>query len=280
MLPIAEANTVESAAAVVAAVGTVGAVLVALYLPLVRDRRLAPRLDLSLGRQAHGVELRRSVNGQVNRLRLKISAETGKKTAHNVEVLLSAAWAVPSMPEREILVVDHEPLKWLGGGESVAQVTSISLAPGVSREVSLAWIGRPLDLYETIGLRRPTDAEIEAADRGESDDRWITEAFGIFDVHPGPDSMPLFLEPHLEYRLRLDVTAQDIETASYEVSCFVQPRWGRSMQSEAEDPPPKTHADRNVNPVLIAAAWSDIEAVPSDRPFAPMQGVIAYGDPK
>lgn len=270
----------EVGASVIAAIGTVAAVLVALYLPLVRERRREPRLSLSLGRQAHGVELRQGVTGQVNRLRLKIMSEPGRKTAHNVEVLLSAAWPMPSMPDKEFLVVDHEPLKWFGGGASVAPATRISLAPGVSREVSVIWIGRPLDLYKTMGMGGPTEEEVALADSGASDDRWITEAFGVFDVQPGPDYGSLFLEPHLAYKLRLDVTAQDIETVSYEVKLYVQPRWGRTAQSDAEDPPPTTHAARNINPVFIAAAWSDIERVPPDKPFAPMEWVIAYGDPR
>lgn len=253
------------------AVGTVGAVLVALYLQVVREYLREPQLSLSLGRQASGMQLRRDVSGVVNRLRLKVGASEGRRTAHSVEVLMSAAWTVPSMPDRDFLVLDREPLNWFGSEKDGQSVTQVSLAPGVSREVSVAWIVRPLDLYETVGMSRPTDEDILCADEDAADAPTIAAAFGVFDVVPRAEHPSLFLEGHLVYKLRLDLTARDIDTVSYELLLHVEPKW---LSVE-----PDTHVGRSQEPVDIDVSWSAIELVPTSEPFAPMEWKIAYGDP-
>ncbi len=272
MPPLADASRLEEVAAVLGAVGTVSAVLVALWLQWLRVRLREPRLSLSLGRQSAGVELRQGVTGFVDRLGLCISAKDGRQTAHGVEVLLSAAWPVPAEPDWEYLILDHQPLQWTGSRDRAGRpVTQLSLAPGISREVSLAWIGRPLDLYETVGLPRPTDAAVENADRGTDDAAAITTAFGIFDVEPRRDSPPFFIEGNLLYKLRVDLTARDIDTVSYEFSVQIQPKWLGAV--------PSSHTARNQEPVEIAVIWSDLKRVATSKPFAPMKWKTTVGDP-
>src|SRR6185312_3273451 len=121
VLPLGDASTVEEVAVVLGAIGTMGTVVLALWLQWFRAWRREPRLSLSLGRKSAGIGLRRDVDGVVDRLGLSISARPGRQTAYRVEVLLSAAWPVPSQPDWEYLIVDHEPLKWLGTRDQAGQ---------------------------------------------------------------------------------------------------------------------------------------------------------------
>jgi len=272
VLPLGDASTVEEVAVVLGAIGTMGTVVLALWLQWFRAWRREPRLSLSLGRKSAGIGLRRDVDGVVDRLGLSISARPGRQTAYRVEVLLSAAWPVPSQPDWEYLIVDHEPLKWLGTRDQAGQpATQLSLAPGISREVSLAWIGRPLDLYERVGLERPTDEEVEQADHNEGDAARIATAFGIFDVESREDSRPFFIEGHLLYKLRIDLTARDIDTVSYELTLQVRPKWAKAE--------PRNHSQRRREPVEIEIIWSSLKEVSTTSPFAPMKWKTAYGDP-
>jgi hypothetical protein len=119
--------------------------------------------------------------------------------------------------------------------------------------VTLAWIGRPLDLYEAIGLPVPTETEVALADRDDDTAPWITSACGVFDVMPRPEHGHLFLDDHLVFHLRIDVAARDIDTVSYETTLRVRPDWaGRSE--------PTTHEDRNAREVDINVRWTPLIA--------------------
>ena len=266
---LADAASVETGAAVATAVGTILTVVTALWLQWGRERLREPRLSLSLGRQATGVTLGEDVAGVTNRIRLRVTASAKRRTAHQVEVLISAAWPVPSLPGKEYLVLDHEPLSWYGSHRDQGAVTQISLAPGISREVSLAWIGRPLDLYETIGMSRPTNQDVQLADAGAPNAPPITSAFGAFDVPLREEYPSRFLETHLSYKVRLDVTARDIDTVSYETEIRVQPIWQKPGQASEQDVP-TTHAARNKQAVQINVSWSPLRRVRTSTPFAPM----------
>lgn len=257
MFVLADATSVTTVADVATAVGTILAVIAALWLQWGLVRLRQPRLQLSLGRQSGGVTLGQGVAGYVSRIRLQVTAAAGRRTAHQVEVLASAAFPVISKPEWEILLVDREPLKWFGSRAEHGPVTQISLAPGISREVSLACIGRPLDLYQSIGMSRPTDQDVERADSSEINGS-ITDAFGVFDVPPPEGSVTPFLHKHLVYKLRIDVTAQDIDTVSYETEIRVQPVWLGNGLGQAGQSVPTTHAARNKDPVRIDVSWTPL----------------------
>jgi hypothetical protein len=276
MLILASSESIEANAAVATAVGTILTVITALYLQWGRERLRRPELSLSLGRQATGIVLRQNVAGSLHRIKFRVTAARKRRTAHRVEVLVSAAWPVPSRPEQEFLVLDREPLNWVGSRAEHGSLTQTTLAPGISREVSLAWIGRPLDLYSAIGLSRPTDEDVKHADEHRADAPGITGAFGAFDVPQRPEYPPLFIEPHLLYNLRIDLTAQDIETVSYETGVFVQPIWNGNTKDLTDAP--TTHADRNAKAVEIAVTWAPLKRVPTDKPFAPMDWKIIIGE--
>jgi hypothetical protein len=148
-------------------------------------------------------------------------------------------------PESEVVlpVLDHVPLTWIGNEREQGHATKLSLSSGISREASLAVLGRPLDLYDPVGLTPRTAAEVSA------NDRRVTSSCGVFDVQYQSGIPVPFLYNDLIYMLRIDVTARDLDTVSYESAFQIEQRWeGPGL--------PTTHAERNSRGVDITLNWS------------------------
>jgi hypothetical protein len=141
-LPGADRDVVDWTALAVAfcaALGTVGAVLVALFLPRVEERRRRPRLTLSV--EPHGgvgIVLGR---GGAAELRLRIHNARGKQMAREVEVHV-ISWA--ETPELTQVAAEDEPLQ-IDNPFRGAETTVTSVAPGHSRSVSFAVLDEMLE---------------------------------------------------------------------------------------------------------------------------------------
>lgn len=260
MLPIADMSTV---AEVTAAAGTLLAVVVALYTQPFREWRERPRLSLSLGSNKTGIGLGNAVADEARSVGLRVAAARRRRTAHDVEIFVTADWFYPEQ-ETAHRFIDHEPLQWIGGSRT-DQPTVLSLAPGVSREVSLLQVGRPLDLYEAIGLSRPTPHQIEGQERE-------TGSFAVVDVSNVGTFSP-FLHNHLVYRFRIDVTGRDVDTVSYEILVRVGQRW----EGPAE-PSGGAALAQATQGVEIILNWSPLQKVSGDGDV-PEAGKLWIGSP-
>jgi hypothetical protein len=263
-------------AAVVAAVGTVAAVVVALFGQPWRDRRQRPRLELALGRNSLGVGLGGGVRDFVDPVTVRISTEPGKRTATDVEVLVSVGWRAtyPESVRSELgssvdldslhLDIDHQPLAWWGThSETGGYVTQLNLAPAVSREARLLVLGRPSDLARALGWA-PDAPAVEASREIQADDGnvWVPKALVAWDlpfVATDEDSTS-FLFDHLTYVLRFDVTARDVDSMSYEVTLNVDLVW------DGDEPELDVEWEREA--VDISLRWGELERVDGSKPLA------------
>jgi hypothetical protein len=249
-------DIVTALATVLAGVGTVGAVLVALFGQTWRERRRAPELSLEFGRNAGGMGWSGGATGPAEPVTLRVVAARGKRTARAVEVLLTASWTVGD--ESEYAVMDHYPLPWYRAVTPEGAVTRLDVAPGTAREVELLRIGRPMALYEYLGWERPSDdAHPPYAGVAEQDVASLeVAAFAVGHV-PEELGWDMFLPDHLTFRLRLLLTAEDVDTVSYETKLRVVEEWWEG--------PPGTVRESEEGPVRIALPWEPLKRVDARR---------------
>ncbi len=109
---------IEASSALVAAVGTIAAVIVALFLQYVLVLRQRPKLYLSFSSDRESEDIVADDGREVSRvfIRFKVHAATGRSTAHNVEVFLMRARRPASAIVRR--PVPDRPFKWAGRGTS------------------------------------------------------------------------------------------------------------------------------------------------------------------
>src|SRR4051812_14454338 len=110
---------VTAGAAVVAALGTLAAVATALYLSLWSERGRRPELSLALGDESEVGGMGIIGYGEedwddVAPVLLQVRAARGKRTAHDVEVLLTAVWRgeAPKYSPDPHTQFDSRPLGW------------------------------------------------------------------------------------------------------------------------------------------------------------------------
>jgi hypothetical protein len=144
---------VTAVAAIAAAVGTVSAVLVALYLNLWRERRRRPRLTLSIDPESAEGETwglkwedldfdPGYPPGQPKVLYLRVTNETGRSTAQDVEVLLTERTNEGNLDTPTSLSFEHRSLAWAHvTTEDGRPVTSVSIPSGVTRKIEIAKYG-------------------------------------------------------------------------------------------------------------------------------------------
>lgn len=109
---------IETSSALVAAVGTIAAVVVALFLQYVLTLRQRPKLYLSFSSDRESEDIVGHDRREMSRafIRFKVHAATGRSTAHNVEVFLMRARRPASAIVRR--PVPDRPFKWVGRGTS------------------------------------------------------------------------------------------------------------------------------------------------------------------
>lgn len=108
---------VEAVAAVFAAIGTVAAVMVALFYQPLRERRRMPRLHLEPPADA-----RRGFPGSwhlLDAITLQVKAKRGRNSAEDVEVLATAMWWSRERPDEDPFVLfENRPLPWYESPET------------------------------------------------------------------------------------------------------------------------------------------------------------------
>jgi hypothetical protein len=128
---------IETAATVVAALGTVGAVVLALWLQVYRERRRKPSLRLVYSAADPASEAWAPVYREGHQalwLRFSVCNATGKDTARDVQVLVTRVVT----PRERSELVPGGPLHWTD-----LRSPTIDLPAGISRKVDVAQLELP-----------------------------------------------------------------------------------------------------------------------------------------
>ena len=195
-------------AAAVAAIGTLSAVLVALYRDTWRQRKTRPLLSLHL--DPRWSETNRDLFWQQGRspahwLRLEVRNGKGRRSAEEVEVLLTAFYAIGGEDEAWQPPMDTWPLKW-----SATRDPQVQIPPDVSRYVDLVRFpaphvsdggggtspASPDDELTTTGVLCVNREGASAASGSAASDR-------VFGNH--------------RYRIELAVVARDVDSRTYDM---------------------------------------------------------------
>jgi hypothetical protein len=216
--------TVEALATVLAAVGTVAAVAVALFVQPLRERRQAPQLYLQLGEHKAGVGFGPTVRGAPITVTVRVGAKLGRRAAEDVEVLLTAWWSAGKSDASSFVVVDHVPLQWIGSHRAEGPVTQLRIAPGTEREVALLRLGRPEVLEEAGEKASGFGGVVFACGHALEDGKSLSD--------------------NLTFGIRLDATSRNADTVSYQVGLRTHQVWGgRVLDPKSGRPAPPTAED-------------------------------------
>lgn len=227
-LPLANSFTDHLSAwgAVLGALGTVTAVLIALYRDTWRAARRRPKLSLSLaGSPEQPVTIEQDARDMPG-VRLQATNAAGRDTANDVEVLLTA-WEHGRGP-----MTDQNPLVWAHEYESGQDVTRINIPPGVSRQLEFIRFGRMSDLRGVVeGRKRPSDlpAPQQAAIPLPSEWQWRDYRMCAVLIAPPFDGT----KRHIlsvstlggAYHFRLVVTARNADAVSYDATLELDAVW-------------------------------------------------------
>lgn len=221
-----------------AAVGTISAVLIALYRDTWRAWRRRPRLSLSFGAGNKGSQTWSTTGGSawLPGLRLKVTNAKGRDSAEDVEVLFTF-WS----PDKETPRVEDRALLWASPYEGDEVVTKMTIAPGVSRELEFIRLGRPWALDQiTLGRSRALENPPElhrALMRRARTGQQTKAGFGVEQTKSGLQlsrlpaqpcaglvvappfsaaSRPHILLKNVTYRFRLIVSARNADADAYE----------------------------------------------------------------
>jgi hypothetical protein len=214
----------------IAALGTLSAVLITLYLNVWREQRLKPKLTLGEYEDTLfgvGFAPREPNDESVWGIPLLVHNATGRRTAHNAQVLVTFGARKHDADEWVDLVVD-QPLAWKfgsrpsrGGGTG-----TVDIPPGVSRKVFVAFIGEGNQLYKTLWPNEPMHGGF--ADEGGhmiSYDEFGNEIpssppiAGVLATVPFTQDDAFWFWRDREYRLRLTLTSHPL-AASPTISKF------------------------------------------------------------
>lgn len=197
---------VVAGAAVVAALGTLSAVLVALYRDTWREWRSRPLLSLHL--DPIWTESNRDLFWQQGQypahwLRPRVKNEKGRRSAEDVEVLVTAFYALGGEEEAWQPPLDTHPLRW-----SATQDPRVQIPPGVSRHVDLLMFPAPAVSDGAGGaLNAPPEEALRTTgvlcvnQDGASADSGSAVSDRVFENH--------------HYRIELVVVARDIDSRAY-----------------------------------------------------------------
>jgi hypothetical protein len=204
-----EVQWIQAGAASVAAIGTVSAVVVVLWIqPLLSARR---RPTLSLAFSEHDVKQDFT---QVENpgswlpwkglwLRFRVCNEEGKSTAREVQVVLTGVRAKTGTLSVEPMPI--QPLKWADLGE-----TKIDLAPNSSRHIDICCVCKPSAQDERLFLR--------FAPHPLQDKR----LFLRFALYPLQDERRVRVGPGT-YEIELELTARNLDAAWYTATIKLLP---------------------------------------------------------
>lgn len=199
---------IVAGAAVAAAFGTLSAVLVALYRDTWREWRSRPRLSLHL--DPNWTENNRDLfwqQGQspAHRLRLRVRNERGRRSAEDVEVLVTAFYVLGDEQESWQPPLDTCPLRW-----SATQDPRVQIPPGVSRYVDLLMFSAPTVSDGGGGfLTAPPEDELRTTGF------LCVSQEGTSANSGSAVSNQVFEDRH--YRIELAVVARDIDSRAYAI---------------------------------------------------------------
>jgi hypothetical protein len=235
----------------VAALGTLAAVIVALYLNIWREHRSKPRLSLEEFEDTWfgvGFNPGSPTKSSAWGIPLLVRNAPGRRTAHNVQVLATFSARLGEDQDWTDLVFD-QPLVWKFGAlpSSGAGTAVVDIPPGVYRKVFVAFIGEANQVYRTLWPRRPmrggfaneAGEQIEYDESGQAVSKSPPIA-GVLATHPFTQDDAFWFWRNAEYRLRLTLTSHDSDAATYEAlitfkytedkrssrgDSFIQPIW-------------------------------------------------------
>jgi hypothetical protein len=199
---------IVAGAAVVAAFGTLSAVLLALYRDTWREWRSRPRLSLHL--DPMWTESNRDLFWQQGEapahwLRLRVRNEKGRRSAEDVEVLVTGFYALGEAEEAWQPPMDIYPLRW-----SATPDPRVQIPPGVSRHVDLLMFPAPTVSDGGGGFTvAPPEEELTTTgvlcvrQEGASTRSGSAVSDQVFENH--------------HYRIELAVVARDIDSRAYAV---------------------------------------------------------------
>ena len=200
---------------VLTAVGTVAAVVAALYISVYRERRRAPRLSIDLSSGGlMGYALGEEDHGNTSGvLTLAVRNAPGRRTAEDVQVLLTV-WQPKGGPflQRYRLVTGRRLPWWYGDGTQLGldAVTQEAVGPGMSRHVALVMVGHPKLLHERLGLS-PSWDEMDEADRGF----WREHRHGVWVVSPMDTGSATWLKIGASMEFAVTLCARDVDARTF-----------------------------------------------------------------
>lgn len=212
-IPVAK-DTLDYVSAIslaIAAVGTLLAVIVALYLNLWREARKRPALSLGFEDPslACGAGFQGDPQGPAAAralthlpVRIRVLNQKGRRTAQDVEVLLTASWIGDDKSDPSTFL-DSTPLVWSPHHRVEGQGTRLALPPGVGRTIDLLTYGLPPAIFFLAGA---PDGPIDPG------------AFALLHIWPFEFNSQNLLLDHLEYRFRFVITARDLDARIYETT--------------------------------------------------------------
>jgi hypothetical protein len=215
-------DALEAWSTLAAAIGTIAAVVIVLYRDSWRASRRRPHLTLEFAEQlkaAHPGGMSGSIRGILFGVTLRVRNAAGRDTAHDVEVLASAWWELS--PGEWHQQLDLRPLPWSDDYASGKDNTRTTLPPGVARQVEFLRFGRPADLWGVLmgrwrAVEFPPEAE-EAAEEGDNpDDAYSGSEVALIVAPPFDSTSRHLVHSHLTHRIRLVVTARDVDAVTYD----------------------------------------------------------------
>jgi len=244
---------VSSIGTLFASLAALAAVAITLYLNIWRERRRAPNLTLRIPHEASngaGYDLQAD-GGPIVMAPLLVENETGKRSARDVELLISAGYwlkmrkdergrPAPRFYER----INLDPLTWWvsephqGLGESRADIP-----PGIARKAAVLLFGHPATLFGSLDPRMAwADLEAGAQDA-------FRQMLGIFMIVPVSQETRNWIDNQLAYEIRLTVVAEDMDPVSYRTRL----RWSgvthQELSAEASDS------------ILVRPIWDELEPI-------------------
>jgi hypothetical protein len=215
-------DVLAAVATMVAAIGTVAAVVVALYLNLWRESRRRPELELSIDEESAAISIWALSweesefdpgypPGQPEVLYLRVSNQSGRTTAQDVEVLLTERIVSDKPGGFTGISFENRSLAWgYLTTEDGRPVTSVSIPAGVMRKVEVARFGPStwLDAFVSAhSVRAGGPAEDPMEPIGSN---------ALYAIPPYTYEDFQDLSEWLERYVTLTISARDVDAVVYE----------------------------------------------------------------
>lgn len=200
MATVTTADWITATATGVAAIGTVAAVILALWLQVWKEWRRRPQLSLMARQLNHGF----SSDGFYGEVEVIVTNKADRGTAREVEVLFTA-YAMEDTEQYPPTFRD-QPLHWRNHGGF-----KIDIPPGVERRCVILNAGDPHTIYEQAGFDL---SELAARDDDEGAEIYHT-AVGAFAGSARVPGEIRWIEQDVPYELWLVLTGSDVPAKVY-----------------------------------------------------------------